>query len=426
MATLQPVRGTRDILGHDALLKEHFLSVFFDYVKRYGYSYIETPIFEYTSVFKRTLGETSDIVGKEMYTFEDRGGESLTLRPEGTAATVRALISQGLTQTLPQKFFYQGPMFRYERPQKGRYRQFHQACVEYIGSSHPFSDVDVISLGFDLLNALNIQDVKLHINTLGDTESRKAYTKALVDYFTPYRLDLSKDSQERLLKNPLRILDSKDLKDQEIAQSAPVFESFLNSFSKDFFASVLKGLDALKIDYVRQQTLVRGLDYYTHTAFEFKTLSLGAQDTVLAGGRYDHLVAQMGGPSIPAVGFGMGIERACLLMDQQRIKRRSVFGFIPIGEDDFKNGLILAKQLRGQGIDIEFPLQGNIGKRFKHIERMGCQHALVFGSDEWAQNIVKIKNLVTQDPSQKEKTVSLNDLVTFLKEIKDGESCRKI
>ncbi|MBP9752296.1 MAG: histidine--tRNA ligase [Proteobacteria bacterium] len=418
MSQLQSVRGTKDILGKDALLKEHFLKTFFDYAKRFGYSYIETPIFEYTSVFKRTLGETSDIVGKEMYTFEDRGGDSLTLRPEGTAPCVRALIENGLTQTLPQKFFYQGPMFRYERPQKGRSRQFHQACVEYIGVASPLADVEVISLAANLLKALDINDVVLHINTLGDTDSRLAYRDALVHYFTPFKGDLSKDSLERLLKNPLRILDSKDAKDQEIVYNAPLFEQYLNDSSKAFYQSVLKGLDALKIDYVKQQTLVRGLDYYTHTAFEFKTTSLGAQDTVLAGGRYDHLVSQMGGGvDIPAIGFGMGIERACLLMDNTHIKQKAIFGIIPIGESDFENGLILAQRLRHEGLNIEMPLQGNLGKRFKQLERIGGGYAIVFGSNEWEKNTVTLKNLKTQDPSLKEISIDIQNLSHYLKNI---------
>jgi histidyl-tRNA synthetase len=416
MSSLQPVRGTRDILGKEALLKTKILNVFSAFAKKYNFNLIETPIFESTSVFSRTLGETSDIVGKEMYTFLDRGEDSLTLRPEGTAPVIRALISNGLTQTLPQKFFYAGPMFRYERPQKGRYRQFHQACVEYIGSVSPFADVEVICFGYNLLKELGIKDIILHINTLGDIESRLKYREALIAYFTPLKKQLSRDSQERLLKNPLRILDSKDVNDQALSKNAPHFQNYLTDFSKDFFASVLKGLDVLNIPYVLDNTLVRGLDYYTHTAFEFKTTSLGAQDTVLAGGRYDNLVKQMGGPDIAAVGFGMGIERACLLMNEDLVINVPPIGILPIGESDFLNGLVLADTLRKKGYLIEFPLSGNLNKRFKQLERFDCRTVIVFGSDEWDKGSVKIKNLKEQDINKKEVVVHLEEIDSFLKE----------
>lgn len=416
---LQPVRGTRDILGKERKLKTVIEAAFHGTCQVYGYEQIETPIFESTDVFKRTLGETSDIVGKEMYTFEDRGGDSITLRPEGTAAVVRALISNGLTQTLPQRFFYMSPMFRYERPQKGRYRQFHQACVEYIGSSSPLADVEVIALGHNMLKQFEI-DLTLHINTLGDNDSRLAYRDALVDYFSKYKNDLSPDSQVRLLKNPMRILDSKDPTDQKIAENAPDFEAYLNETSKDFFAQVLKGLDLLNIPYVRQNTLVRGLDYYTHTAFEFKTTALGAQDTVLAGGRYDLLVKQMGGPDVPAVGFGMGIERLCLLIEDfyDRYSPKTFkIGILPIQEADFLSGLTLANDLRNAHIFCEFPLNGNLNKRFKQLERFGCSHAIIFGETELNQGIVKLKDLQTEDPALKEKIVDRKNLLDVLKNI---------
>ncbi|CAO4837689.1 MAG: Histidine--tRNA ligase [Holosporales bacterium] len=414
---LQPVRGTRDILGKERKLKTAIEAVFQKLCQAYGFDQIETPIFESTDVFKRTLGETSDIVGKEMYTFDDRGGDSITLRPEGTAAVVRALISNGLTQTLPQRLYYVGPMFRYERPQKGRYRQFHQACVEYIGSSNPLADVEVIALGHKILTSFDV-DVTLHINTLGDNDSRLAYRDALIDYFSKYKDDLSSDSQIRLLKNPMRILDSKDSNDQKIAESAPDFKAYLNQSSKDFFAQVLNGLDTLNIPYVRQNTLVRGLDYYTHTAFEFKTTALGAQDTVLAGGRYDLLVKQMGGPDVPAVGFGMGIERLCLLIEDWFDRRAfSTFkiGILPIQEPDFLSGLTLANDLRNADFSCEFPLQGNLNKRFKQLERFECSHALIFGESELNQGVVKLKDLKTDDPALKERTIAQKDLIDVLR-----------
>lgn len=409
---LQPARGTRDILNDEMILKEKFLKIFQQFAKNYGFKGIETPIFETTDVFKRTLGETSDVVSKEMYTFKDRGGASMTLRPEGTAGIVRALISNGLTQTLPQKFFYSGPMFRYERPQKGRYRQLHQACVEYIGSNHPFADVEIISFAFNLLKTLNIEDVLLNINTLGDFESRASYREALVHYFTPYYNDLSEDSKLRLEKNPLRILDSKDEHDQKICENAPVFANYLNNLSKTFYNQVLEGLDVLNIPYKCNPKVVRGLDYYTHTAFEFKTNKIGAQDAVLGGGRYDNLVKQMGGPDIPAVGFGMGIERICLLMDKGHIVTRPPIGILPIGEDDYKNGLILANQLRLNNICCELPLKGNVNKRFKHLDHLQCRVAIVFGSEECQKNTVKFRYL--QDNNKKEECVNIDCILGYI------------
>lgn len=408
-------RGTRDILGLEFLQKEFFLNTFKDICLHYGFSGIETPIFESTQIFQRTLGETSDVVGKEMYIFNDRGNESMTLRPEGTAPVIRALISNGLTQTLPQKFFYSGPMFRYERPQKGRYRQFHQACIEYIGSSHPIADAEVISLGYLLLQKLNIPDVFLNINTLGDIESRHAYKEALVQFLEPYKNDLSFDSQERLKKNPLRILDSKDQNDQKICENAPLFSNFLNDHSKKFYEEVLKNLELLNIPFQENKKIVRGLDYYTHTAFEFKTTKLGAQDAVIAGGRYDHLVQQMGGPEIPAVGFGMGIERICLLMQEEKFSFKPVVGILPIGESDYHQALQLAYQLRRNNIACELPLKGNLNKRFKQLERYNCQQAIVFGSDEWNKGCIKIKNLHETDPLKKEQIVLLDDLMKYFR-----------
>src|SRR3546814_550254 len=270
---------------------------------RYGYHEMATPVFEFTEVFKRTLGETSDVVTKEMYTFSIGDGEQVTLRPEATAGVARALISGGLTQSLPLKVFYNGPMFRHERPQKGRYRQFHQIDVELLGVSEPLADVEIIALGADILAALGLgEHTTLELNTLGDLESRKAYRAALVDYFSAYQDKLSADSRDRLVRNPLRILDSKDQGDRKLIEGAPLFGDYLNQQSRDFFARVLEGLDLLGIGYTLNDRLVRGLDYYTHTAFEFTTTALDAQGTVLAGGRYDGLVETMGGPSVPGIG----------------------------------------------------------------------------------------------------------------------------
>ena len=284
---------------------------------RYGYAEVATPIFEFTEVFARTLGETSDVVTKEMYSFTDRGGEALTLRPEYTAGVARAFISGALGQNLPVKLFCSGPMFRYERPQKGRLRQFHQIDVEVIGAPEPLADVEVIALGAQILRALGLAEhVRLELNTLGDPESRQAYRDRLVGYLSAYRDRLSPDSQARLERNPLRILDSKDEGDREILKGAPTLDASLNEASKAFFAGVRAGLDALGIAYAINPMLVRGLDYYTHTAFEFTTDRLGAQGAVLAGGRYDGLVAAMGGPDTPGIGWAAGVERLAMLLDE--------------------------------------------------------------------------------------------------------------
>ncbi len=293
---LQAPRGTQDLMGDEYRVHAHITAVANQIAETYGYEPIATPIFESTSVFKRTIGETSDIVGKEMYTFQDRGGDDLTLRPEGTAGAIRAVISNGLTQNMPLKLMYTGPMFRYERPQLGRRRQFHQIGVECLGVSHPYVDVETIALGYQILKTLGLADrVVLEINTIGDTESRQAYRQALINYFIPIKDKLSHDSQDRLMRNPLRILDSKDEGDRVLVKDAPQFEDYLNESSTSFFAEVCVGLDSLNIPYQINRRLVRGLDYYNHTAFEFVTTDLGAQGTVLAGGRYDGLMSQMGG-----------------------------------------------------------------------------------------------------------------------------------
>ena len=304
MSSLQPVRGTHDLLPADQRRQSHVT----DTAKRvsglYAYDEITTPVFEFTEVFSRTLGDTSDVVTKEMYTFEDKGGDRITLRPENTASVMRAYLSNGLQQNLPCRFFYRGPMFRYERPQKGRQRQFHQFGAELIGVAEPLGDVEIIAVGSHILEALGVRDrTKLEINSLGDTESRNAYRTTLVEYFTKYESDLSADSRERLVKNPLRILDSKDENDRKIIVNAPNMMDSLNSESRVFFDTVMDRLSQIGIACEHNTRLVRGLDYYCHTAFEFTTTELGSQGAVMAGGRYDGLIEQMGGPATPGVGF---------------------------------------------------------------------------------------------------------------------------
>jgi len=316
MRSLQPVRGTQDLLPDAARRHRHIAETARDAAELYGFAEIATPIFEFTEVFSRPIGETSDIVTKEMYSFVDRGGEEITLRPENTAGVVRAVLSDGLLQSVPVKFFYTGPMFRYERPQKGRFRQFHQIGVELIGVAQPQADVEVIALGSRVLEALGIgRRVALELNTLGDLASRSAYREALVSYFSRRASELSEDSRRRLERNPMRIFDSKEESDRQVSIEAPIFDDYLNADSRDFFSLVRRGLDRLRIEYRLNSRLVRGLDYYSHTAFEFVTSDLGAQGTVIGGGRYDGLFEVMGGPSTPGVGWAAGIERLAMLID---------------------------------------------------------------------------------------------------------------
>ena len=324
---------------------------------RFGYQLMATPIFEFTEVFKRTLGETSDVVMKEMYSFSMKEGEEITLRPENTASVVRAMLSGGLQQQLPLKYFYAGPMFRHERPQKGRQRQFHQIGVELLGVAQPLGDVEIISAGAEILDRLGIlSSTVLELNTLGDPASRLAYREALVDYFRGVVDDLSEDSRKRLERNPLRILDSKDKGDQRLVADAPSFSDYLNQESQDFFGKVQAGLDLLGIAYELSPRLVRGLDYYSHTTFEFKTKDLGAQDTVMAGGRYDGLVEIMGGPPTPGVGWAAGVERMAMLLAEEPPAPRPVV-LVPMGAAAEAAAMTLARDLRRAGFHRRAGLQ---------------------------------------------------------------------
>src|SRR3954451_19821713 len=316
MTPVQPVRGTQSLLGEDADRLAAVVGAF-DRVRRlYGFKRVEVPTIEPTQVFARSIGETTDVVSKEMYSFEDRGGESITLRPEFTAGICRAYLSEGWQQHAPLKVATHGSAFRYERPQKGRFREFHQLDAEIIGAAEPQADVEILSFGHQLLIELGIAEgVTLELNTLGDPETRDAWRGALIDYFRSHKGALSKDSVARLERNPLRILDSKDPKDRGICENAPNVDEYLTAEAADFFAAVTAGVDAASVPWTRNQRLVRGLDYYRHTAFEFVTDRLGAQGTVIAGGRYDGLIEALGGPYTPAIGWAAGIERLAMMID---------------------------------------------------------------------------------------------------------------
>ncbi len=400
MSTLQPVRGTHDLLADENLRQRKVIDTVREISGRYGFDEIETPIFEKTEVFARTLGDTSDIVTKEMYTFEDKGGELLTLRPENTAGVARAFISGGLAQSLPLKFTYQGPMFRYERPQKGRLRQFHQVGVELIGVEGPLADVEVIALGSHFLQALGIRDkTTLELNSLGDTESRHAYRDRLVAYFRDHFDALSGDSRERLERNPLRILDSKDEGDRAIIENAPEIADSFNDHSRRFFDAVRDGLETVGIDYHLNPRLVRGLDYYCHTAFEFTTTELGAQGALVAGGRYDGLIKQMGGPATPGVGWAAGIERLAMMIEDPGGHRRPI-AMIPLGEEAQVRALSLTQRLRHAGHCVELGYSGNMKKRMKRANAVDAAAAVILGEDELARNAATVRNMESGDQQE--------------------------
>lgn len=401
MAELQPVRGTHDLLPDDMRAHRHVGDTARDVAAVHGFDEVATPIFEFTNVFARTLGDTSDVVTKEMYTFEDKGGDMLTLRPENTAGVCRAYISNGLAQHAPIKYFYAGPMFRHERPQKGRLRQFHQIGVELIGAPQPLADVEVIACGRAILEKLGIADsTVLELNTLGDTDSRTAYRAALVEYFSGHLDRLSEESKDRLTRNPLRILDSKDEGDRAVVADAPVFSDFLNQESVDFFATVKESLDALGIAYTLNPRLVRGLDYYCHTAFEFTTDLLGAQSAVMAGGRYDGLIGQLGGPETPGVGWAAGIERLSMLVGSDAPAADRPVVLVPMGAAAEAKALAVAKELRAAGIRTEYAFSGNMKKRMKHANKVGAWAAVILGDDELSRGAAQFKTL--DDGEQRE------------------------
>ncbi len=411
VSSLQPVRGTRDLIGDDQRRHRHVSDTARRVAALYGFEEWSTPIFEETAVFSRTLGETSDVVTKEMYTFADRGGDSITLRPEATASVCRALVSNGLTQSLPQKVFYAGPMFRYERPQKGRYRQFHQIGLELIGPAEPLADAEVIACGWQILTELGLAPyVMLEVNTLGDAESRAAYRAALVSYFTAHEADLSEESRGRLARNPLRLLDSKDEGDKRIVADAPTIGSHLTPDAARFYDTVRGHLALLGVPFVDNPRIVRGLDYYNHTAFEFVTTSLGAQGTVMGGGRYDGLVAEMGGPQTPAVGWAAGIERMAMLIAQPEAEPAPV-AVIPVGDEAEAAAFALVQSLRGAGIRSEIGYRGNLRRRMERANRGGARAAVIVSAEEAARGVAQLKDLV----SGAQREVALDGIVDALR-----------
>ena len=368
--TPQAIRGTQDIFGPDAEAFAHVVETFERVRKLYRFRRAEMPVFEKTEVFSRSIGETTDVVSKEMYSFRDRGDESLTLRPEFTAGIARAYLTNGWQQYAPLKVATHGPLFRYERPQKGRYRQFHQIDAEIIGAGEPQADVELLVMADQLLKELGISDgVTLLLNTLGDGASRDAWRAALIEYFRAHKADLSEDSQDRLERNPLRILDSKDPRDKPFTADAPKIDDYLSAEAQDFFAKVTAGLDAAGVEWTRAPALVRGLDYYRHTAFEFVTDRLGAQGTVLGGGRYDGLMEALGGSPTPAVGWAAGIERLAMLVGERR-ERGPDLVVVAENIEQESAALALVSRFRQAGVSAELVATGSPRKRFDRAKKL--------------------------------------------------------
>ncbi|TAF54102.1 MAG: histidine--tRNA ligase [Oscillatoriales cyanobacterium] len=414
--TIQAIRGTRDILPEEGRYWQFVEATTHDVLSRALYQQIRTPIFEQTPLFERGIGEATDVVGKEMYTFTDRGDRSITLRPEGTAGVVRSYIENKLYATGGvQRLWYTGPMFRYERPQAGRQRQFHQIGVEVLGSSDPRADTETISIATTLLKSFGLQNLHLAINSVGDAADRQHYRDALVEYFTPFKNDLDRDSQDRLDRNPLRILDSKDERTQEIAQSAPSILDYLGDRSKQHFDRVCDLLTQLGIDYAINPRLVRGLDYYTHTAFEIQSDDLGAQATVCGGGRYDGLVEQLGGKATPAVGWAIGMERLIILLQKIGCNIQSDIDFFIISKGDQAEAqaLAISHRLRNLGFTAELDLSGSaFGKQLRRADRSGAKACLILGDAEAEAATLNLKWLATGD----QETIAQADLLEHVED----------
>ena len=418
MTGVKSIKGMNDLLPAQTYAWQKLEGVFRELFELYGYREIRTPIVESTSLFSRSIGESSDIVSKEMYTFEDRNGDSLTLRPEGTASIARAGLQHGLFHNQQQRFWYQGPMFRYERPQKGRFRQFHQVGVEAYGWSSADIEAEVIALSHALWEKLGINPPKLEINSLGSEQGRTAYLKALKHYLQPHKKDLDKDSQKRLEGNVLRILDSKSPQTREIVDDAPSIFEFLGESELAQFDQLQKLLNALAIPYSVNSRMVRGLDYYNNTVFEWVHSDLGAQSTVCAGGRYDHLTEQLGGKYVAAFGFAIGIERLLDIIESSgqlaELQPPTIY-FISEGDACRQQALVAADQLRKVGISVQMHCgEGSLKNQIKRADKSGAQLAIILGEQELNAGKVSIKSLRDENGSQ--IVVDLTQLVASVSE----------
>ena len=394
-------RGTYDILPQDSYKWQYIQKIFRETAKAYNFKEIVTPIFEKADLFERSVGDTTDIVQKEMYKFSDKKGRSFALRPEGTASVVRSFVQNNLGKFDNNvKLFYIGPMFRYDRPQKGRYRQFYQYGVEYFGNDHPYVDAEVISLGYNFLKKLGLSNFSLEINSIGNKKSSEKYNKVLIEYFTPYYNELCPDCQSRLERNPKRVLDCKVPTCKKIAQDAPSMLQYLDEESSKHFEEVQSYLSLLEIPYVVNPKIVRGLDYYTKTAFEIINNNLGAQNALLGGGRYDGLVKELGGKDVSAIGFAGGFERLIFSMEQENLSFGDLpnpeYYFVAIGEEARKKAIVLINQMRMMGYDVEFLIDKiSMKSQMKAANKLGAKYTLILGEDELSKNVVVKKNMET-------------------------------
>ena len=396
MEKLQPVKGTKDLFAEEYLKHNCIITIAKNIADLYGYQGISTPIFEFSNIFKRSLGESSDVVGKEMYSFMTKGNDDITLRPEFTAGICRAYISNGLKQLLPLKLFSHGPVFRYENPQHGRYRQFHQLNYEFLGSSSPEIDAEVIAMAAALLDKIGIlKDTILELNSLGCVKTRESHRTALLEYLKDFENDLSYDSKIRLSKNPLRILDSKDENDKKLLSNAPKINDHFTNEAADFFAKLQEYLVLLGINFKINHNLVRGLDYYNHTAFEFVTTALGAQGTVLAGGRYNGLIKLLGGDDTAGIGFAAGIERLALLSEISIEKPRS-YAVLLLDNAYIGRAIKISNQLRAKNIPVHLEYGIKFDKALKNAVKANCEYAIFIGEEELKTESVKLKNLDTR------------------------------
>jgi len=418
-------KGTYDLYGEEARKVLALRNIFENIMNNFNYSFIRTPVFESTELFKRTSGETSDVVSKEMYEFKDKKDRSLALRPEGTASVARCFIENKLYTDLPRKFWYFEPMYRYDRPQKGRYREHFQFGCEAYGSNDARVDAEIISIPYHLFETLGLEGVKVRINTLGDNESRENYKKALVDYLKPHIDSLCEDCKERFNKNPLRILDCKVDKDNEILKNIPKTIDYLNEESKTFFDEVLSYLDSLEICYEVDPKTIRGLDYYTHTVFEIEAniKDFGAQNVLCAGGRYNNLVENLDGPATPAVGFGLGSERLLLALEHENIDivdEKSVDVYvIPMTSDKtFSFSLVYLLRTLGLSVETDY-LNRKLANNFKYAERINAKYTVVIGEDEIEKEYFTVKNMKTRE----EEKVSKNEFLKYILEHLEQDDC---
>lgn len=417
---IQSIRGMRDLLPAQSWRWQQVEALMCRLLQAYGYHEIRLPLLEQTSLFQRSIGEVTDIVEKEMYSFADRNGDQLTLRPEGTAGCVRAAIQHGLLQQVPQRLWYQGPMFRHERPQEGRYRQFYQLGVEVYGLAGPDIDLELILLSQRLWRHLGLEGVTLQLNSLGTLEERTQYRAQLLNYLQQHQEQLDEDSQRRLTTNPLRILDSKNPKMQSIIANAPSLLESLGSASRQHFAQLCAGLDAAGVAYQVNPTLVRGLDYYALTVFEWVTDALGAQGTICAGGRYDDLVVQLGGKPTPAIGFAIGLDRLITLLERQQLQVAEPLDayLILVGKEAEQQGMVLAEQWRDAMPELRLQVHcggGSFKSQFKKADRSDANYALILGENEMAKGTISVKPLRQDKPQMELSMIELKQMLTDLK-----------